>query len=78
MWSHGTDEDDWTSFGVIVEKNDYNIPEGICYSMPVKCKNFEYEVIQGLNLTDIVKKKMQVSVQDLLNEEKQAFYEDND
>ena len=77
LWLNGTEDDDWTSFGVITEKNDYNIPEGICYSMPVKCKNFDYLVVGGLPLTELVKKKMQISLQDLLNEEMQAFQEND-
>ena len=37
-WYVGTN--DWINMGVISDGTYYDIPEGICISMPVKCANF--------------------------------------
>ena len=39
-WFIGTK--DWINMGVISDGTFYDIPEGICISMPVKCSNFQY------------------------------------
>jgi hypothetical protein len=44
----GTDK--ITSMGVITDGSAYDIPAGFCFSMPVTCKNFDYEIVKGLDL----------------------------
>jgi hypothetical protein len=44
--------------GVISDGTMYGIPKEICFSMPVRCKNFEYEIVQGLELDDFTQQKI--------------------
>src|SRR5215210_3230131 len=62
--------DGWVSMA-IPSKADYEIEEGIICSFPCTCSNGDYEVVQGLELTDFSKEKIQASV-DELKEEREA------
>src|SRR5215210_5671299 len=62
--------DGWVSMA-IPSKGDYEIEEGIICSFPCTCSNGDYEVVQGLELTDFSKEKIQASV-DELKEEREA------
>lgn len=44
-WYLGSEE--IVSMGV-VSKGEYGIPAGLWTSLPVRCKNFEYEVVTGI------------------------------
>jgi malate dehydrogenase len=62
--------DDWRSMA-IPSTGDYDIEEGIICSFPVTCSDGKYEVVQGIELTDFSKDKIQASV-DELKEEREA------
>ncbi len=62
--------DDWRSMA-IHSTGDYDIEEGIICSFPVTCSDGKYEVVQGIELTDFSKEKIQASV-DELKEEREA------
>ncbi|HEY8769549.1 MAG TPA: malate dehydrogenase [Thermoleophilaceae bacterium] len=62
--------DDWRSMA-IPSTGDYDIEEGIICSFPVTCSDGKYEVVQGVELTDFSKEKIQASV-DELKEEREA------
>ncbi len=62
--------DDWRSMA-IPSTGDYDIEEGIICSFPVTCSDGKYEVVQGIELTDFSKEKIQASV-DELKEEREA------
>jgi malate dehydrogenase len=68
-WVLGSDEE-WVSMA-IPSKGDYDIEEGIICSFPVTCSDGRYEVVQGIELTDFSKEKIQASV-DELKEEREA------
>jgi malate dehydrogenase len=55
----------------IPSTGDYDIEEGIICSFPVTCSDGKYEVVQGVELTDFSKEKIQASV-DELKEEREA------
>ena len=61
-WVSGTPEGEWTSMGVISDGTKYGIPEWICFSMPVFCKDFDYEVVDGLHLDEFAKEKIELSL----------------
>ena len=44
-WYWGTNEDEWVSMGVYTNKNPYGIEDGLVYSFPVRCKNFDWEFV---------------------------------
>lgn len=66
-WIQGTEEGNWVSMAV---KSDgsYGIEEGLIYSFPVTCKNGDYEIVQGLEISDFIQGKMKESQAELLEE----------
>ena len=60
----------WVSMA-IPSAGDYDIEEGIICSFPVTCSSGDYEVVQGIELTDFSREKIQASV-DELKEEREA------
>lgn len=50
-WVMGTDEGDWVSMG-IPSDGSYGIEPGILFGYPVTCKNGEYEIVQGLEISE--------------------------
>ena len=67
-WALGTD-------GVvsmaIPSDGSYGIKEGIVYSYPVRCQNGDYEIVQGLEIDEFSRGKMQAT-EDELREERAA------
>jgi malate dehydrogenase len=68
-WVLGSDGE-WVSMA-IPSKGDYDIEEGIICSFPVNCSNGTYEVVQGIELNDFSRKKINATV-DELKEEREA------
>jgi len=62
--------DDWRSMA-IPSDGSYGVDEGLISSFPCTCSGGSYEVVQGLELTDFSRSKIQASV-DELNEERDA------
>ncbi|PTN11239.1 malate dehydrogenase [Nitrosomonas aestuarii] len=67
-WIFGTRKNDWTSMGILSD-GSYGIPEGVIYSFPVTCQNGSYKIVQGLNLSDYDRNKMQKSYEELIAEQ---------
>ncbi|HBV20681.1 MAG TPA: malate dehydrogenase [Nitrosomonas sp.] len=67
-WIFGTRKNDWTSMGILSD-GSYDIPEGIIYSFPVTCQNGGYQIVQGLDLSDYDRNKMQKSYEELIAEQ---------
>jgi malate dehydrogenase len=72
-WVLGTPEGDWTSMA-IPSDGSYGVPEGIVSSFPCRCANGEYEVVQGLQLDDFSRGRVDASVAEL-EEERAAVAE---
>jgi malate dehydrogenase len=66
-WALGTTGDDWVSMGVYSD-GSYGIQEGLIYSFPCRCKNGEWEIVQGLEINDFSRAKMQATEQELAEE----------
>jgi malate dehydrogenase len=66
-WMLGTAPGDWVSMAVPAD-GSYGIPEGVIYSYPVTCKNGEYSIVQGLEINDFSREKMQATYRELLEE----------
>jgi malate dehydrogenase len=66
-WALGTEGDDWVSMGVYSD-GSYGIAEGLIYSFPCRCKDGEWEIVQGLEVNDFSRAKMQASEQELAEE----------
>ena len=66
-WMLGTPAGDWVSMAVPSD-GSYGIPEGVIYSYPVTCKNGEYSIVQGLEISDFSREKMQATHRELMEE----------
>ncbi|WP_030754128.1 malate dehydrogenase [Streptomyces griseus] len=72
-WVNGTAEGDWTSMGVPSD-GSYGVPEGLISSFPVTCKDGKYEIVQGLEINDFSRARIDASVKEL-SEERDAVRE---
>ncbi|MEU0371360.1 malate dehydrogenase [Streptomyces sp. NPDC006283] len=72
-WVNGTAEGDWTSMG-IPSDGSYGVPEGLISSFPVTCKDGKYEIVQGLDINEFSRARIDASVQEL-EEERAAVRE---
>ena len=59
-------------YKVITTGEEYGIPEGYCYSMPVRCRGFEYEIVKDLLLSETQKIKLMNSLRELKHEKDAA------
>jgi malate dehydrogenase len=66
-WVSGTPENDWVSMG-IPSDGSYGILAGVIYGHPVTCRDGVYSIVQGLQISDAGRVRMQASYQDLLEE----------
>ena len=66
-WALGTDGDDWVSMGVPSD-GSYGIAPGIIYSSHCRCKNGDYEIVQGLEIDAFSREKMDATERELREE----------
>jgi malate dehydrogenase len=69
-WVSGTPEGDWVSMAVPTD-GSYGIEEGVISSFPCTVSNGEYSIVQGLELNDFSRSKIDASVAEL-REEREA------
>jgi malate dehydrogenase len=66
-WALGTAEGDWVSMAVPSD-GSYGIEPGIVYSYPCVCKDGEYEIVQGLEIDEFSRARMDASDAELREE----------
>lgn len=66
-WVLGTPKDDWVSMAVVSD-GSYGVPEGIISSFPCTCLNGEYSIVQGLDIDDYSRAKINASIGELQEE----------
>jgi malate dehydrogenase len=66
-WALGTAEGDWVSMG-IPSDGSYGIAPGVIYGYPVTCKNGKYEIVQGLEINDFSRARMDATDKELREE----------
>ncbi|MFI6445468.1 malate dehydrogenase [Kitasatospora sp. NPDC050543] len=66
-WVNGTAEGDWTSMG-IVSDGSYGVEPGIISSFPVTTKDGKFEIVQGLEISDFSRARIDASVAELVEE----------
>ena len=66
-WVNGTPDGDWTS-AAIMSDGSYGVPEGIISSFPVTSAGGEWKVVQGLEIDEFSRKKIDASVAELVEE----------
>ena len=66
-WVLGTPADDWVSMA-IPSDGSYGIKEGVYYSFPVTCQEGGFEIVQGLEIDDFSRERMQATEDELFEE----------
>jgi malate dehydrogenase len=66
-WVLGTPDGDWVSMAVPSD-GSYGIDEGIITGFPVTCSGGEYTIVQGLELSDFSRERIDASVNELKEE----------
>ena len=66
-WALGTPDGDWVSMG-IPSDGSYDVPEGIISSFPCTVKDGEYEIVQGLGISEFSRGKIDASTAELVAE----------
>ncbi|MGD9792652.1 MAG: malate dehydrogenase [Acidimicrobiia bacterium] len=66
-WTQGTAAGDWVSMA-IPSDGSYGVAEGIISSFPVTCSGGEYKIVQGLDINEFSRGKIDASVNELIEE----------
>ena len=66
-WVLGTPEDDWVSMAVPSD-GSYGVPEGLISSFPCTTSGRRYQIVQGLEIDDFSRTKIDASVAELADE----------
>ena len=66
-WALGSANGDWVSMA-IPSDGSYGVAEGIISSFPVTCANGKYEIVQGLDIDDFSRGRIDASVAELVEE----------
>ncbi|GAC1608428.1 MAG: malate dehydrogenase [Mycobacteriales bacterium] len=66
-WVNGTPEGDWTS-AAIMSDGSYGVPEGIISSFPCTSEGGEWKIVQGLDVPDFSRQRIDASVAELVEE----------
>jgi malate dehydrogenase len=66
-WLTGSAADDWVSMAVVSD-GSYDVPAGIVSSFPVTTSNGDWEIVQGLEIDDFSRSRIDASVAELAEE----------
>lgn len=66
-WALGTPEGDWVSMAVPSD-GSYDVPAGIISSFPVTCADGRYSIVQGLDIDDFSRARIDASAAELVDE----------
>ncbi|MBQ0924118.1 malate dehydrogenase [Saccharopolyspora endophytica] len=66
-WVNGTPAGDWTSAGVVSD-GSYGVPEGLISSFPVTARDGKFEIVQGLEIDEFSRERIDASVAELTEE----------
>ena len=66
-WTFGTAEGDWVTMGVPAD-GSYGVPEGTMFGYPCTCKDGKYTVVQGIELSEFSKGRIQATLTELQEE----------
>ncbi len=66
-WLVGSPEGDWVSMAVVSD-GSYGVPEGIISSFPVVTKNGDWEIVQGLEIDDFSRSRIDATTGELVDE----------
>ena len=66
-WVHGSPAGDWVSMG-IPSDGSYGIPAGVIYGYPVTCSGGSYQIVQGLDVNEFSRGRLEATHRELLEE----------
>jgi malate dehydrogenase len=66
-WVLGTRPDDWVSMAISSD-GSYGVEEGLISSFPVTCRSGSYKIVQGLEISDFSRQRIDVTVNELKEE----------
>jgi malate dehydrogenase len=66
-WLSGSAEGDWVSMAVVSD-GSYDVPEGLISSFPVTTNNGDWEIVQGLDINDFSRTRIDASTKELAEE----------
>ena len=66
-WASGTADGDWVSMAVPSD-GSYGVPEGLISSFPVTCSGGEWEIVEGLEVSDFSRERIDASIEELEGE----------
>jgi malate dehydrogenase len=66
-WTLGTPPGDWVSMGVPSD-GSYGVPTGLISSFPCVCRDGGWQIVQGLDIDDYSRGKIDLSVAELIEE----------
>ncbi len=66
-WALGTPEGDWVSMGVPAD-GSYDVAEGIISGYPCRCSGGDWSIVEGLEITDFSRERIDASVAELREE----------
>ena len=66
-WILGSRAGDWVSMGVPSD-GSYGIPEGVIFGYPVTCKDGQYQVVQGLQVSEFGRARIDATLKELHEE----------
>lgn len=68
-WLLGTPKDDWVSMAVVSD-GSYGVPEGLISSFPVTTENGNWTIVQGLEINDFSRARIDKTTGELADERK--------
>jgi malate dehydrogenase len=66
-WVSGTPDGDWVSMA-IPSDGSYDVEEGLISSFPVRCRGGEYEIMQGLEIDEFSRSRIDATAAELAEE----------
>ena len=66
-WTQGTAAGDWVSMAVPSD-GSYGVPEGLISSFPCTCSNGDWSIVQGLDINEFSRGRIDASVAELMEE----------
>jgi malate dehydrogenase len=66
-WVHGTADGDWVSMAVVSD-GSYDVEEGLVSSFPVTCGNGEWKIVEGLDVPDFSRQRIDRTAAELAEE----------
>ncbi len=66
-WALGTPAGDWTTMGIPAD-GSYGISDDVTFGYPVTCANGEYSIVQGLEISDFSRERLNATLAELVEE----------